>query len=113
MALYPSCVADRSAHLKATETHTQADTPIIEQADKRASRRVRTLKGGRIILHGGYSVFACTVRNLSDTGAMLQLGETTGVPTHFDLEIEPGRPPRKCTVRWRSQTALGVSFDDA
>jgi hypothetical protein len=90
----------------------QAD-PTMDQADRRASRRARTLKGGRIILNGGYSVFACTVRNMSETGALLQLGETTGIPTHFDLEVEPGRPTRKCTVRWRSQTAVGVSFDDA
>jgi hypothetical protein len=81
------------------------------QPERRAARRMRTLKGARIILNGGYSVLACTVKNLTDAGAMLQLGETTGVPTHFDLEVEPGRPLRKCSVRWRSPTVLGVSFD--
>ena len=79
--------------------------------ERRSARRARTLKGGRIIINGGYSGLGCTVRNITEGGAMLQLGETIGVPTRFELEIEPSQPRRQCTVRWRTETHIGVSFD--
>jgi hypothetical protein len=82
------------------------------QSDRRGGRRARTLKGGRIVFNGGYSSFECTIRNLSDSGALLKFGDVLGIPNHFELETETGRPRRKCTVRWRSGTLIGVSFSD-
>jgi hypothetical protein len=79
------------------------------ETERRASRRMRTLKGARIVFNAGYSDFECTVRDLSPIGAKLM----TGVPNQFELELDHGQPRRKCTVRWRSGTTLGVSFDDA
>jgi hypothetical protein len=92
------------------QAHMNTDNP---ETDRRTIRRMRTLKGGRIVFNGGYSDFECTVRDLSPVGAKLRLGEATGVPNHFELELEHGQPRRKCTVRWRSGSTLGVSFDDA
>ena len=79
--------------------------------NRRSSRRVRTLKKGTIVLSGGYSVFDCVVRNLSHGGAMLQVGGL-GIPSHFLLIMDAAVPRHPCTVRWRSGTAVGVSFDD-
>lgn len=80
-------------------------------AERRGGRRRRIFKGARIVFNGGFSSFSCTVRNLSDTGALLSFGDPLGIPAHFELELEPGRR-RAVTVRWRSGGLMGVSFDD-
>jgi hypothetical protein len=72
---------------------------------------MRTLKKATIILRGGYSVYDCIIRNLSDTGAMLQVSPL-GIPNHFDLKFDAPVPSHPCSVRWRTDSAMGVSFDD-
>jgi PAS domain S-box-containing protein len=37
----------------------------------------------------------------------------TGVPSHFEIMMDAAKQRRQCTVRWRSENAMGVSFDDA
>ncbi len=91
-----------------TQVNSGADEAA---ANRRVARRVRTLKKATIILRGGYSVYDCIVRNLSDTGALLQV-EPLGIPNHFDLVLDAAVPRHTCTVRWRAETAMGVSFDD-
>jgi hypothetical protein len=49
--------------------------------DKRASTRNRVLRPGTIQLDGG--VINCMVRNLSSTGAMLDVASPVGIPEHF------------------------------
>ena len=83
----------------------------VDEDNRRSFRRMRTLKKGTIIIQGGYSVYDCVVRNLSDGGAMLQVSGF-GIPSHFDLAMDAAIPRRPCTVRWRSDGAVGVSFDD-
>jgi len=46
--------------------------------EQRQHPRRRTLKAGRIVLNQGFSVLSCTVRNLSDGGACLEVARTTG-----------------------------------
>jgi hypothetical protein len=79
--------------------------------NRRAAQRRRTLKKATIILSGGYSVYDCIVRNVSDTGAMLQVS-SLGIPSHFELAMDALVSRHPCTVRWRSEDAIGVSFDD-
>lgn len=88
-------------------TSTAADDP----ANRRVSRRMRTLKKATIVIQGGYSVFDCVIRNISETGALLQVGGL-GIPSHFTLKYDAPVPTHPCTVRWRTETAIGVSFDD-
>ena len=81
--------------------------------DRRRARRVRTLKGARIVVAGGYAVYDCVIRNLSQTGALIALPTVLGVPSHFEIQMDATKQRRQCTVRWRSQNAIGVSLDDA
>jgi hypothetical protein len=87
-------------------------SPFAVGDNRRRAPRMRTLKGGRIVIGSGVSVFDCLIRNLSDTGAMLAMSNPFGIPSHFDLMMDSAKPRRPCTVRWRSDAALGVSFDD-
>jgi len=53
----------------------------------------------------------CTVRNLSETGAALQVASVVGIPTEFELFIQSERFNRKCRVVWRKLSRIGVTFE--
>ena len=91
----------------------QTNASPVGDENRRRALRARTLKGGKIIFSNGYSVFDCTIRNLSDSGALLTLSNPLGVPSHFDLAMGAAKPRRPCSIRWRTDKAIGVSFDDA
>jgi PilZ domain-containing protein len=74
-----------------------------------ASRR-RLLKAGKISFGGG-GAFDCTVRNLSETGAALEVISPVGIPEHFTLVLEADHRRFSCRVVWRKETRIGVHFD--
>jgi hypothetical protein len=78
--------------------------------ERRRYPRHRTLKAGRIVFNHRFSVISCTVRNLSEGGACLQVATTVGVPDRFDLAIEPDGLQRACDVAWRTEDRVGVAF---
>ena len=76
--------------------------------NRRASRR-RALKGASAVLPGG-GVIDCVVKDLSDTGARLQVVNALSVPERFELLI-PGATSVPVTVVWRKGRMIGVRFD--
>jgi hypothetical protein len=84
-----------------------------EGAERRIERRVRALKGGRIVFNGDKSVFDCRIRNLSTGGALLEVPSMLGIPAHFDLIMDAAVNRRPCSVRWHTDRLIGVRFDDA
>lgn len=80
-------------------------------ADRRGETRRRVLKGARLAFNKGYGAMECVVRNQSERGARLVLGDTMGVPSRFDLEISGEGDLRPATVRWRTGEAVGIAFD--
>ena len=80
--------------------------------EHRTDKRQRTFKGGAISLVGS-AARECIIRNLSDTGACLELSETTGIPDSFQLIIRPEIITRSCEVAWRSVQRIGVRFKRA
>jgi hypothetical protein len=100
----------RATSISMNEMHVQSG-PDNSNANQRAEPRARTLKGGRVVFNGGYSSYDCTIRNLSSGGAMLQFASTLGIPNAFDLFINNAHGEKyECTVRWRTNVALGVEF---
>lgn len=77
--------------------------------ENRTSPRVRTLKGGSIIFGVGSTV-DCIVRNLSATGACLEIASPVGIPDEFELQIKPDSTKRDCRVVWRSANRIGLYF---
>ncbi len=75
--------------------------------EKRTKGRSRTLKAARILL--GKAHVPCTVRNISETGACLQVQCTYGIPSSFDFQFE-NQAPRACKVTWIDSAKLGVQF---
>lgn len=76
---------------------------------KRQSQRLRTFKGGSIIF-GVAAPIECIVRNMSATGAALDVDSPAGIPDDFTLLIKPEFLKRNCRVVWRSPKRIGVQF---
>jgi hypothetical protein len=78
-------------------------------SENRRSARLRTYKGGSIIF-GVAAAIDCIIRNMSDTGATLEVKNPSGVPDEFTLLIKPEFVKRNCQVAWRSANRIGVQF---
>jgi hypothetical protein len=76
--------------------------------EKRAAPRRRVLKTAFIVLSEKAPKLECAVRNISETGAMLQVSTTLGIPHSFDLIIEGEK--HHCHSVWRTETSIGVEF---
>src|SRR5436190_16161119 len=77
--------------------------------ERRQVQRTRVLKGAKILLNHHASVIDCTVRNLTNLGACLQVATPLGIPESFDLSFD-AQSCRRCRVVWRNENKLGISF---
>jgi hypothetical protein len=78
--------------------------------DRRQSARNRTFIGGQIIFNQRQSTLDCTVRNLSDGGALLVLSEAVVTPELYELYFPLKRESRMVRSRWRDGERQGVAF---
>jgi hypothetical protein len=72
--------------------------------EHRIAARHRILKAGTIEFGGG--AIDCTVRNISATGAALDIASPLGIPT---LVTDGNHLP--CRIVWRKEKRIGVTFD--
>lgn len=77
--------------------------------ERRTGVRRRVLMGARIVFKGQGATIDCTVRNLSDRGACLNVETSIGVPDSFNLVFDHASV-RDCLVTWRKATQIGVEF---
>lgn len=80
-------------------------------AERRAVTRRRVLKGATLSFNNGYGALEGLVRNESERGVLLNFGETSAVPSSFDLTVN-GAAARSARVKWRDMTRVGVEFAD-
>jgi hypothetical protein len=69
--------------------------------------RRRLFKSGKII--NGIHPIACTIRDISETGACLQVQTTADIPAVF-VFVQGGHSARTCQTIWRDDTQIGVKF---
>jgi hypothetical protein len=81
---------------------------LTRGAERRHAPRYRTLASVRIVRCGDRVIHA-VVRDLSESGARLQLVTSAGVPESFRLIIGDGNFT-ECTVVWRRAHVVGVKF---
>jgi PilZ domain len=74
---------------------------------QRIAQRHRVLKAGTIEFNGG--AIDCTLRNLSETGAALEVTSPIGIPECFTLIANGTHRP--CRVVWRKERRIGVAFE--
>jgi hypothetical protein len=77
--------------------------------EHRIAPRRRVFKAGSISFGGG--VIDCTVRNVSDTGAALEVVTPLYIPDRFMLIVQSDNIRRPCQVVWRKERRIGVTFD--
>jgi PilZ domain len=75
----------------------------------RIAPRHRVLKAGSIEFGGG--AIDCTIRNLSETGAALEVVTPLFIPDRFTLAVPTEQLRRPCHVVWRRERRIGVAFD--
>ena len=78
--------------------------------EQRRQTRARTLKSARILFNDHRSVIDCTVRNLSPTGACLNVASALGIPERFDVMFDSDQSVRPCRMVWHKEKQLGVEF---
>jgi hypothetical protein len=76
--------------------------------NNRIAPRHRTLKAGTIEFSG--STIDCVVRNISETGAALEVASPMGIPAEFNLVISSNIAKRTCRVVWVEDKRIGVAF---
>ena len=79
--------------------------------DKRRSRR-RALRRSAWVALGPNDLHGCTLSDISDVGARIELDDPRTIPDHFMLFLSNnGAARRSCDVVWRNSQQVGVRFD--
>jgi hypothetical protein len=77
--------------------------------ETRIATRYRVNKPAKID-HGGDKI-NCIIRDLSATGAALEISDIARVPANFTLIIPEDRLRLQCRLVWRTEYRIGVAFD--
>jgi c-di-GMP-binding flagellar brake protein YcgR len=79
---------------------------------RRKSERRRVNLMAVILAEGdGTTICQCTMSDVSQGGTKLMVERPSTIPESFVLVLSrDARTHRKCKVRWRSETAIGVEF---
>jgi len=78
-------------------------------SNRRIMNRKKTLKSAKIVFNKKQSVIDCFVRDVSDTGAKLQVGDVVAVPRSFTLVFNDGSNHECERVRAHGNE-IGVRF---
>ena len=84
---------------------------IFVMEEKRTPERHRMLKHATIMF-GWAAGISCVVRNVSPTGACLEVASHSGIPDTFDLVFDHDKSRRTCEVIWRKRLLIGVTFNN-
>ncbi|GAB4536264.1 MAG: hypothetical protein Tsb0019_37670 [Roseibium sp.] len=91
-------------------------TPQNEPAGENSSdtqrrhRRARVLKKSKLLFQHGLRSIPCTVRNLSEGGALLEFEQAYMLPKEFILSIDLENYEVTCERRWEDGLRCGVQF---
>lgn len=78
--------------------------------ERRVNPRQRRLKEGRVVFNGKKSLMSCLVRDASEHGAKVKIGEPYLVPAEFDLLIRGEGVTRHARRVWVNGTEMGLVF---
>jgi hypothetical protein len=81
-------------------------------SERRRYPRIRVQKAAKVLV-GSISVLDCMVRDLSGSGARLEIQDAADLPEAVDVTFDGGHTFRPCRLRWRSPTETGVEFFEA
>ncbi|MBR0794253.1 diguanylate cyclase [Bradyrhizobium jicamae] len=76
-----------------------------------SASRGRTFLAGKIIFNFGRSTFDCTIRQLTDGGATVELDGILAIPERVQLLVRGAEHPRPCKRLWQSERQVGLAFE--
>jgi hypothetical protein len=82
----------------------------MQMVESRRADRVRTFLRARIVFNNQNSTIDCTVKNISSTGAKIELSDGLTVPEIFDLVIPQKGRTYRAQIAWRGTESMGVRF---
>lgn len=80
------------------------------KVDRRTKQRNPAFKFGLITCEPDRRVMSI-VKNISATGALLELENALEIPDQFTLTIDTESAPRSCRVTWKKSKQIAVNFD--
>lgn len=80
--------------------------------EHRSASRVRSVLKAEIRYNDGMMSSHCLVRDISDTGARIELSGDIALPDRFELYIEKRHRTYHAVVKRRSGREVGVAFDE-
>jgi hypothetical protein len=92
--------------------------PLAGDASRRWAKRKTTSNTGNILFDGITVPYVCTVRDISSTGARLEMSRNKYnpdaaagfIPTSFTLVMPLDRTRVECQSMWRRGSFMGVRF---
>lgn len=90
-----------------------ADENERRVADRRASRRYRTLKAGKLVLQDGMGTINCVIRDMSLDGARVTVDGVFSIPRSLEFMVLESNQRAKAEVRWQKGNELGLQYTDA
>lgn len=79
-------------------------------AEVRRDERVRAFLRARIMFNNNSSSIDCTVKNISSSGAKIEISSVLSVPSEFDLEVPQKGRTYRARLMWRDANFVGVQF---
>jgi CheY-like chemotaxis protein len=101
--------ADAKDRQRAART-TEPSAAPAPRADGRASPRLRSMLRGQVIFNNRFSTMDCVVRDLTETGARLELGGDSTLPPAFELYLPLRQKRYQVEMVWKRGSACGVRF---
>ena len=81
----------------------------VDAEHRRKAQRFRVFKAGTIEFSG--KAIPCIVRNVSASGAAIEVRTPLWFPDHFTLGIASDGTRRACHIVWRDEKRIGLAFD--
>jgi hypothetical protein len=107
--IFAGSIGSSPSKAGAAATAPEATGPGTGEHRKAARRKVT--KAGKIAF--GRANLTCVVRDLSRTGAAIEVPNPASLPDKFKLILEMESASRPCVVVWRKARRVGVRFDHA
>lgn len=79
--------------------------------EKRSAPRLRSFLKGKAIFNNRQSTLDCLVRDISATGARLEVSNAVLLPELFDLYVPQKDTTYRVRITWRAEGEIGVEFD--
>ena len=88
-----------------------ANGQLLSDADRRPTRRTRSLLSGLVSYCNGAQVFSCVVRNFSESGACITLPLGVFLPDQLFLIPFRHHIAHEAIVIWCSKRQAGLKFE--